>query len=66
MTVTIDRGGPLAVPLDALKAYLRIGLDEEDVALAELIRAASDAAERFLGQLLIARTVDEIVDVRSG
>lgn len=61
MTVIIEQGASLAVPLDALKAYLRIGLDEEDAALTGLIRVASDAAEQFLGQLLIARTVDEIV-----
>ncbi len=66
MTVTIDHGGPLAVPLDALKAYLKIRLDDEDAALTGLIRAASDAAERFLGQLIVARGVDEILGARSG
>lgn len=49
MTVTIETGGPLAVPLDDLKAYLAISLDAEDLALTGLIRAASAAAERFLG-----------------
>ena len=60
MTVTIETGGPLAAPLDDLKAYLKISLDDEDGALSDLIRAASDAAERFLGQLVIARAVEEV------
>ncbi|BAK67994.1 putative phage-related protein [Sphingobium sp. SYK-6] len=61
MTVTISTGGPLAVPLDDLKAYLQISLPDEDAALTGLIRAASETAERFIGQLLIVRPVDEIV-----
>jgi len=64
MTVTIEQGGPLAVSLDALKAYLKISLIDEDVPLNDLIRTASDVAERFIGQLLIVRTVDEILCAR--
>lgn len=62
MTVRIESGGPLAAPLDALKAYLRISASDEDALLADLIRAATDVAERFIGQLLIERSVEEILE----
>ncbi len=62
MTVTIESGGPLAAPLEGLKAYLRISSDAEDALLSDLIRAATDAAERFTGQLLIERGVEELLD----
>ena len=60
MIVNIDKSGPLAVPLDDLKAYLGIGLDDEDAALADLIRTASETAERFLGRMIIARSVTQM------
>ena len=66
MTVTIAKGGPLAVPLDELKAYLKISLTDEDDALADLLRTASEATERFLGQLVVARSVDEVLPAGSG
>lgn len=64
MTVTIESGGPLAAPLDALKAYLRISRPDEDDVLTDLIRAASDVAERFIGQLIVERGVEEVLNVR--
>lgn len=66
MTVTIESGGALAAPLAALKAYLRISRADEDALLTDLLRAASDVAERFLGQLLITRGVEEVLDVHCG
>lgn len=66
MTVTIAKSGPLAVPLDDLKAYLKISLTDEDDALTDLLRTASEAAERFLGQLVVARSVDEVLPAGSG
>ncbi|HWJ71210.1 MAG TPA: phage head-tail connector protein [Sphingobium sp.] len=66
MTVTIEPAAALAAPLEALKTYLAISLDDEDDALTGLIRAASEVAERYLGQLLIARAVTQTLGVRSG
>jgi uncharacterized phiE125 gp8 family phage protein len=66
MTVTIAKGGPLAAPLDDLKAYLRISLNDEDAALTDLIHSASEMAERFLGQLISARSVEEVLGARRG
>jgi uncharacterized phiE125 gp8 family phage protein len=63
MTLTIAKGGPLAVPLEDLKTYLKIGLDEEDAALTHLLHAAREVAERFLGHLLVARSVQEVLGV---
>ena len=60
MILTIEQGPP-AVSLAALKDYLKISLDEEDAALTALIHVAAQAAERFLGQLVIVRTVDELL-----
>jgi len=62
MPVTIESGGPLAASLDGLKAYLRISSTAEDALLTDLIRAATDVAERFIGQLLIIRGVEEMLD----
>lgn len=62
MTVTIERSASLAAPLDALKAYLRISRSDEDALLTDLIRAASDMAEQFIGQLILQRGVEEILN----
>lgn len=64
MTVTIDSGAALAVRLDALKAYLRISGSAEDDLLTDLIRAATEVAERFTGQLLVERGVEEVLSLR--
>lgn len=64
MTVTIESAPVPAAPLAALKAYLAISLDEEDAALTGLLLAASEAAERYLGQLLIVRMVHEVLGAR--
>jgi uncharacterized phiE125 gp8 family phage protein len=61
MTVTIESVGP-AAPLADLKAYLRLSADDEDALLTDFLRAASDVAERFTGQLLIERDVEEVLD----
>jgi uncharacterized phiE125 gp8 family phage protein len=53
--------GPAAISLPELKAFLRIGHDDEDALLAGLVRSAVDACEAFTGRLLIARAVDEML-----
>jgi hypothetical protein len=61
MTVTIESAEALAAPLADLKACLRIAASDEDALLTDFIRAATDVAERFIGQLLIARGVEEMI-----
>lgn len=51
--------GPPAVSLAELKAFLRIGHEDEDALLAALIRSAEGACEAFIGRLLITRAMDE-------
>lgn len=63
MTVTIDAPAGPAVPLGALKSYLKIALDDEDDVLSDLIASATDMAERFTGQILVERAVDELMPV---
>ncbi|MCW2393692.1 MULTISPECIES: head-tail connector protein [unclassified Sphingobium] len=60
MSVIIEKGGPLAVPLEDLKQYLGVSLADDDAALTDLLRAASEAAEQYLGQMLIERAVTEV------
>ncbi len=47
------------------RPILRISASEEDELLADLIRAATDIAERFIGQLLIERGVEEVMEPSS-
>ncbi|WP_420146075.1 head-tail connector protein [Sphingobium sp.] len=60
MVEEMESGG-LAAPLDALKAYLRIGTAGEDDVMGDLLRGASALCEQFTGQWLIRRDVREIV-----
>jgi uncharacterized phiE125 gp8 family phage protein len=66
MPLTVESASQLAVPLGDLKAYLRITRGDEDALLTSLIRAATDVAEGFLGQLLITRGADETQPVTRG
>jgi uncharacterized phiE125 gp8 family phage protein len=51
--------GALAVPVEEMKACLRIGTATDDAMLAGLIRAASGLCEQFLGQWLVIREARE-------
>lgn len=50
--------------LAAARAYLRIETADEDAVLSEMIGAAMAMGERFTGQVLLTRTLTEIVPVR--
>lgn len=58
--------GPLAIPLGELKAFLRIGNNEEEALLAGLARSAAEACEAFTGRVLIARDMEEILAASKG
>lgn len=51
----------LAVSLDEVKAYLRIGHAHEDALLAGLVRSATALCEAFTGQVMMVREVVEHV-----
>lgn len=53
--------GPLAVPLDVVKAYLRVQAGDEDAVIERLVRGAGGLCERFIGQALIIREGAEVV-----
>jgi len=61
MALVVAEPPALAVPLNEVKAFLRIGTSEEDALLAGLVRGAVDMCEAFTGRALIARTVEEIL-----
>lgn len=52
---------PATVPVDALKAYLRIVGSDEDALLAAALRSASELCEAFTRLALIERDVNEIL-----
>lgn len=60
MVEDIESGG-LAMPLDELKAYLRIETAGEDGVLTGLLRSAAALCERFTGQWLVRRPARETV-----
>lgn len=66
MALPATEPGPTPVPLDELKAWLRIEGSAEDAILAGLIRGAADACETFTGRLLIARAVEETIPAPRG
>ena len=54
----------LPVPLEQVKAYLRIEGSGEDALLAGLVRSATELCEAFTRLALIAREVEETVPAR--
>ncbi len=53
---------PQAAALGELKAFLRLEHADEDGLLVGLLRAATAAAEAFLGEALVARPCEEELD----
>lgn len=61
-------GAPMMLPESAAeeaKAYLRIVGEDEDALVARLMLSAAELCERFTGQVLIARSLDDVVPVRA-
>jgi len=60
---------PLAldsIMLDEVRAFLRVDVDMDDSSLASSLLAALGYAEQFTGQILLRRTVTEIVTSGGG
>lgn len=66
MTVMMEGLGTAAAPLAELKAYLKVTLADDDALLDDLLRAATDMAERFTGQIMIDRGVGELMPITGG
>ena len=61
--------GPASAPLASVseaKAFLRIEHGADDAEIAGLVRSATALCEAFIGQLLIAREVSEVVPRAAG
>lgn len=52
---------PAAVPVDEVKAFLRVGNSEEDALIAGFVRSAMGACEAFTGLALVERAASEIL-----
>jgi len=63
MPQIVQEPAPLPVAIADVKAFLRIGTEEEDALIASLTRSAAEMCEAFTGRALIARDVSEILPV---
>ncbi|GAB5483021.1 MAG: hypothetical protein Pars92KO_27780 [Parasphingorhabdus sp.] len=51
--------------IEEVKGFLRLNHDEDDAAIAQLLRSAARLCENFIGQVLIARSVRDRMPVRA-
>ena len=63
MTMTGNVAVPIAVPIDDARAFLRLDAGGDEAALNRVLRSASTACETAIGQMLVQRTIQEVVDV---
>lgn len=57
---------PLVTSLGEAKAWLRMTTTDDDAVLAGLCRVAEEACADFIGQILLAREVKEVVAIGTG
>jgi len=57
---------PQVAALDELKAFLRVETAIEDALLQGFLRAATAAAEAFLGEALVRRECEDLLDPQAG
>lgn len=66
MSIPIDDLPDIPADLvDEIKAFLRLDHDEDDLAIAKMVASASLLCENFTRQLLITRTVRDILPVKN-
>lgn len=58
--------GETPVNLNEARSWLRMGATTDDAVVAQLIRAATNICEAFIGQWLIRRTAEESVPLSDG
>jgi uncharacterized phiE125 gp8 family phage protein len=58
----VSRAPVLPVALDRAKAHLRIDVSDDDDLISDMIKAAADYAEGFLGRTLVDTTYDLVLD----
>jgi len=58
--------GDVPVTLNEARGWLRLGATVDDAVVAQLVRAATNICEAFIGQWLIVREAGEIVPLDGG
>lgn len=58
--------GDIPVDLNEARSWLRLGATIDDAVVAQLVRAATNICEAFIGQWLIVRAVEEVVPLNDG
>jgi uncharacterized phiE125 gp8 family phage protein len=58
--------GEAPVSLNEARGWLRLGSSIDDAVVAQLLRAATSICEAYIGQWLVARTVEEELMLRGG
>jgi uncharacterized phiE125 gp8 family phage protein len=66
MMMTSLLPGEAPVGLNEARGWLRMGTTADDAVVAQLIRAATDLCEAFIGQWLIVRAGQEAAALRAG
>lgn len=54
------------VSIADIRAWLRMGSDQDDIIIAGLLAAATELCESYIGQYLITRVIDEDISARAG
>lgn len=57
--------GEVPVSLNEARSWLRLGASIDDAVVAQLVRAATNICEAFIGQWLVARAGEEILPLRA-
>lgn len=58
--------GEVPVSLNEARGWLRLGTTVDDAVVAQLVRAATNICEAFIGQWLIVRAGEETLSLRAG
>jgi uncharacterized phiE125 gp8 family phage protein len=61
MMATSAVPGEMPVNLNEARSWLRMGATTDDAVVAQLVRAATNICEAFIGQWLIVRAAEEVV-----
>lgn len=66
MMTTDAAPGEAPVSLNEARGWLRLGPTVDDAVVAQLVRAATNLCEAFIGQRLIIRAAEEFLPLRRG
>ncbi|MDZ3830343.1 MAG: hypothetical protein U0S50_00830 [Sphingopyxis sp.] len=64
--IVSDGPGEMPVSLNEARRWMRMGADDEDAVVAQIVRAATNICEAFVGRALIVRPIEEVVALDGG